>query len=616
MIGHPVIRILAVFPCLLAASTLAIHTSFAAPVASVPPFMNFQGYLTDTSGNPATGIHDMKFKILYGATPIWSADYTTVAVANGNFSVLLGDTTQGGTAVTPIDSILLNSVDSSALVTIELTVDNDLLSPDFTMASTMFAMKADSVGPYSVSELAHYDAPSGSILSSGGIPVINSAGNWIGPGGGGVGTTGTTGATGSNGAMGVSGATGASGASGSNGTNGTNGAIGATGASGTNGTNGTNGAVGNTGVTGASGANGSNGTNGTNGAVGNTGATGTNGSNGAIGVTGASPFIATGPSGYYVTGYNVGIGTAAPGALLQISEAETGAPPFLITDSTVGGATFSVDQHGRTTLTGLGATPLTVTQSGPPATADYLDVTTIGGSMLFNVDKNGNVGVGTTSPSSLFSVGPGATSPFQINSSGVITEVGGYSSLIGGTSIEISSNSGLVIGNGITNGSTIIQGTNNVSTSGSLTLESTGGSSGTSDYINFITGPAKEAMRITTAGNVGIGTTAPTSALDVTGSIYARSFDDGAGSAIDWNKANAQTTSVAPGAITFTNMQDGGSYTLACTNATSGTFTFSQTGLTFYFSPANAATLVNTMTVYTFLRIGANVYVSWIAGFQ
>lgn len=64
-------------------------------------------------------------------------------------------------------------------------------------------------------------------------------------------------------------------------------------------------------------------------------------------------------------------------------------------------------------------------------------------------------------------------------------------------------------------------------------------------------------------------------------------------------------------------MQDGGSYTLAVTDtsATTHTFTHAGTGLTFKFQPANGNTTAGSTTIYAFLRIGTIAYVSWISGF-
>ncbi|MBN8536467.1 MAG: hypothetical protein J0M15_05405 [Deltaproteobacteria bacterium] len=120
--------------------------------------------------------------------------------------------------------------------------------------------------------------------------------------------------------------------------------------------------------------------------------------------------------------------------------------------------------------------------------------------------------------------------------------------------------------------------------------------------------------------NVGIGITNPQASLEVAG--QTRSVNPTGASqtngtaAIDWNNGNAQTLSVDCATTTFTNMLDAGTYILAVTETGTSTCVFSQAGLTFYFSPANGARTSGQRTVYSFQRIGNDVYVSWIKGFQ
>ncbi len=149
-------------------------------------------------------------------------------------------------------------------------------------------------------------------------------------------------------------------------------------------------------------------------------------------------------------------------------------------------------------------------------------------------------------------------------------------------------------------------------------------SGNTAGYLAFAT-PADSAlptekMRITSAGNIGIGVSVPTAKLEIqgqartTGASGASTVNSSA--AVDWNNGNAQSMSVACTTTTFTNMLDGGTYILAVSETGTTTCTFSQAGLTFYFNPANGARVNGQRTVYTFQRIGTDVYVSWIAGFQ
>jgi collagen type VII alpha len=91
------------------------------------------------------------------------------------------------------------------------------------------------------------------VLQVDGVPVINTAGFWVGPQGGISGFSGYSGATGSNGSAGATGASGFSGYSGATGSNGSAGATGASGFSGYSGATGSNGSAGATGASGFSG---------------------------------------------------------------------------------------------------------------------------------------------------------------------------------------------------------------------------------------------------------------------------------------------------------------------------------------------------------------------------
>ena len=173
------------------------------------------------------------------------------------------------------------------------------------------------------------------------------------------GTNGIDGVDGVTGAQGPIGLTGPTGSAGTNGTNGTNGIDGATGAQGPIGLTGPTGSAGTNGTNGATGAQGPTGVDGTNGATGATGAqgpTGVDGTNGATGaqgptgLTGATGPLVAGTSGQtlrhdgaswvanstlFNNGTNVGIGTTAPAAKLQVSggirlgsEIGTGESPY------------------------------------------------------------------------------------------------------------------------------------------------------------------------------------------------------------------------------------------------------------------------------------------------
>lgn len=121
---------------------------------------------------------------------------------------------------------------------------------------------------------------------------------------------------------------------------------------------------------------------------------------------------------------------------------------------------------------------------------------------------------------------------------------------------------------------------------------------------------------------VGINKANPRSSLDVGGQITASSFTDTSGN-IDWSKGNVVSTSFdCTSSLNFSNLIDGGSYTIAVTGTGNSqcsfnpTVTGSDAGTVFFkFNPANSTRTANSHTIYSIVRIGNIAYVSWITGF-
>ena len=89
-------------------------------------------------------------------------------------------------------------------------------------------------------------------------------------------------------------------------------------------------------------------------------------------------------------------------------------------------------------------------------------------------------------------------------------------------------------------------------------------------------------------------------------------FNAGSGTTIDFSQSNLAYTTASPGAFILTNMKDGGTYTLAVKGLTSGTSTFTASGLT----PVNVGsypTISGKQTVYTFVVMGSRFYYSMIS---
>ncbi|WP_294218810.1 hypothetical protein [uncultured Chryseobacterium sp.] len=178
----------------------------------------------------------------------------------------------------------------------------------------------------------------------------------------------------------------------------------------------------------------------------------------------------------------------------------------------------------------------------------------------------------------------------------------GASTLSGNTTGSENTAIGRFAGANITTGSkNIVIGTNQTvaSASGSNQLNIGGALFGTG-----LTGDAAAP-----AGNIGIGTAAPASKLEINGAATNTfAYNAGNSTTIDFSKSNLAFTSASAGNFTLQNIKDGGTYTLNVRGATSGTSAFTATGFTFKYVNNNA-TIANTETLYTFVTISSTVYV-------
>jgi len=124
---------------------LALTFAAAPALADTPNLLNYQGRLTDPSGNPSNGTFSMTFAVYdadSGGNPLpagtpWS-ETQNVTVSNGVFNVLLGSVTalpttlfQGGFG--PSDS-------SGPLRFLQVVVNGEELSPRKRMASVAYSL--------------------------------------------------------------------------------------------------------------------------------------------------------------------------------------------------------------------------------------------------------------------------------------------------------------------------------------------------------------------------------------------------------------------------------------------------------------------------------------------
>jgi len=96
------------------------------------------------------------------------------------------------------------------------------------------------------------------------------------------------------------------------------------------------------------------------------------------------------------------------------------------------------------------------------------------------------------------------------------------------------------------------------------------------------------------------------------GQILSQGVNATTATGIDWDNSNVQSSDyTCIGAFTFTNMRDGGLYTLAVKDVGTAQCNFGQAGLTFRYNPPNAARAGGLMYLYRFTRIGFDVFVKW-----
>lgn len=319
--------------------------------------------------------------------------------------------------------------------------------------------------------------------------------------------------------------------------------------------------------------------------------------------------------------------TTFTAAKINITDISSAALSKLL-DLQVGGVSkFSVDKTGKVTGDGSGLTGITAAPAGASGQVQFNNTGALGGSSnLFWDNTNGRLGLGTSTPWKTLDVVGNAG--FGANLPGTDNTV-----LISNAGTTGSSAARLTLQSGTFNSEALFNLTENGSGSSQLMVFTRdavtngilfkAGSASTNIPIIFNQGPT-ERMRIDSTGNIGIGTTTPgtNTKLNVAGQIKTGSASITTG-AVDWVSGNSITTSFDCGTnITLANLRDGGSYTLVVTGTgtTQCTFSTSTTGddaatVSYRFKPANGVRTASSHTVYSLLRIGTIVYVSWISGF-
>ncbi len=208
---------------------------------------------------------------------------------------------------------------------------------------------------------------------------------------------------------------------------------------------------------------------------------------------------------------------------------------------------------------------------------------------------SGNVGIGTTSPTANLHVVRSAASTASFDSAGSST----YSS------VDISKG-GTAYGTFVSYASD-----NNFYISSRQALGKLVMSGGTGSGSH---------MTIDSTGNVGIGTTSPTVALDVNGAIKSTAVSN-AGSSIDFSSGNLQYTSDSCEPLTLNNLKSGATYNLAVQGTAGGTCSFtaySGNGSGALTVKSGSTVLTQTASkhvIFSFMVMGSFVYVAAADGY-
>jgi hypothetical protein len=151
-------------------------------------------------------------------------------------------------------------------------------------------------------------------------------------------------------------------------------------------------------------------------------------------------------------------------------------------------------------------------------------------------------------------------------------------------------------------------------------LEAATGSAITTSTFNIKTttgGMPNSRIFIDQSGKVGVANMSPQTTLDVNGAIRSTETVIASGSSVDLSLGNSFVLqSVGGSSIALSNPVPGAHYTLVVSDGASRTYTF--TGCTNKFSPANSATTGSTTTIYKiyYSMPGSTCYIDWKTGYN
>ena len=545
--------------------------------SQAPQAINYQGVARDASGNPiANQLLGLRISIR-NTTPSGTIDYQESFTPNTNSFGLYTIQIGKGTVISgQFNAIQWGGIVHYLQVEMDITGGTNYVNAGTTeLISVPYALYAENAG----NSLPGPTGPQGPIGPQG-VAGTDGATGATGPQGN-AGTDGANGATGATGPQGPTGPQGIAGTNGTNGATGATGPQGTAGTNGTNGTNGATGATGPQGIAGTNGTNGTNGATGAQGPTGATGTTGFLGAGSSTGNTtywdGTTWTLNS--SNLFNSGSNIGVGTTSPVSKLDVSGTINASTSYIVggsigsvgnflrSDGTTGFVASNIQASDVPTLnqntTGSAGSllnSLTLNNGGSGASSGalfngsssvILSYNTIGGWGLFgNSATTGTNFIGTTNNTEL-AFRTNNTEHMRLQSSGQLTigastvgakldvhqttgtAVGRFTTYGNTNDIELRRSNGTQASPTATSGAGTVlarffgQGYNGSSytsaASISMETDATGGTS--TDMPGRIvfnttldgTGTLSERMRISNAGNVGIGTTTPdaSSSLDI-----------------------------------------------------------------------------------------------------
>ena len=123
-------------------------SSILAHAAGAPRLLDYQGRLTDKSGNPKPGPVTLTFRIWYAeenGSQLWSETHSNVVLTNGSFSELLGGTTslQGILDGSPTDGF---GPERFLEIRVNDGISTETLAPRRRLVSAPYAVSSEDIG--------------------------------------------------------------------------------------------------------------------------------------------------------------------------------------------------------------------------------------------------------------------------------------------------------------------------------------------------------------------------------------------------------------------------------------------------------------------------------------